>query len=755
MKKLFILLLTVVMLVSFGMMVACKPEEPEDEVPTVSKFMINGFNEYDDIAFTYLNPKTFYGSFTRNKDKQFIVEGEGSYRYWVKKVHDVYQPNFEMKADRVKTDITDVIEFGMYIHSDADYEFEVVFKCQDATYGEIYKGVQKVVKGANNIVFPVERALLQDTGTAVTYYDLSFIGLKGDTVLYFDNLYATVTTEEIMVKPEVQEVIDEITILKASDRTAVESTYGKYKKLSPNDKKAVYNYKILRTMMLKFWNEDIESAKKQDPNTLVFFGNAFGEGQIKNVSEGVLSYDYVENLCYGNDQGSMKLTFQDVASSWQNMTTTVGGVVLAEGTYIEFYVYNDSDQDKGFEVDWTYPETGYLILKANEWTKISCEAKHLTARGYMVFTGLSETGSGEAPKGALYFSSIKMFNLKDIFEDERTEADDKTVFFFGEEIGQYQVYPQTNIGPDNLSIDTEKKAEGTLKVSVDNSESTSKTKQVELTYDVMDYKFTAGDLVYMDIYVDLVGADFAEIRWDSTHRTRAANKEWSTVVVDASHLVNAENKKLRIYACVYTDTSYDGIQFNGSVYLGKAKAAPASSVVDVNSVSEYTFGSQNIQYLGGEGTGTHGTLGNWTPNDSAYNQVGDKTPIIVANTMRFHLQGSNQARPVLSLKLKNAITLKSNTLIKVTIRGETKSGSDLQFYPFFNGASQGGRNFDNEITQGDYGYKTYTISFNAGWAGTKIDELTFWFNGNNKFNKPNYKLVSISDIIFENVTWNS
>ena len=658
-----------------------------------------------------------------------------------------------MKADRVKTDITDVVEFGMYIHSDADYEFEVVFKCQDATYGEIYKGVQKVVKGANNIVFPVDRALLQDTGTAVTYYDLSFIGLKGDTVLYFDNLYATVTTEEITVKAEVQEVINEITTLKASDRTAVESTYAKYKKLSPEDKKAVYNYKILRTMMLKFWNEDIDNAKKQDPNTLVFFGSSFGEGQIKNVSEGVLSYEYTENLCYGDDQGSMKLTFQNVASSWQNMTTTVGGVVLSEGTYIEFYIYNDSDQEKGFEVDWTYPTTGYLTLKPNEWTKVSCEASHLTARGYMVFTGISETGSGEAPKGAIYFSSIKTFNLKDIFEDERTETDEKTVFFFGEELGQYQVYPQTNVKPENLSIDTEKKAEGTLKVSVDNSQSTSNTKQVELNYDLMDYEFTAGDLVYMEIYVDLVGADFAEIRWDSTHRTRAANKEWSTVVVDAAHLVNAENKRLRIYACVYTETSYDGIQFNGSVYLGKAKAAPATSVVNVNTASEYTFGSQNVKYIGGAGTETHGNLGNWTPNDAAYNQVGDKVPLIINGAMRFYMQGSNQNRPVLSLKLKNAFTIKSNTVIKVTVRGETKTGSELKFYPFNDGASQGARDFDEEFTKGENGYTTYTISFNASWVGDTIDELTFWFNGNNKFSKPNYKLVSILDITFENVTW--
>lgn len=753
MKKILILILTVLMLLSFGAFTACVNLKEENKEPVESIVVLNGFNGYDDVAYTYLNPNTFFGSFTRNKDTKYIVEGKGSYKYYVEDVA-VNQPNFEMKADRVKTNITDVVEFGIYIHSDSALDFEVIFKCQDTTKGTIYTNTQVVKKGVNNIVFPVDRTLIQDTGTAVRYYDLSFSGIKPGTTLYLDNLYAKVTTEEVVVKPEVQEVITGITNLKASDETAVRGVYAKYKALSAQDKAAVYNYKILRAMMTSFWDRDIAAAKEESPDTLVFFDRPCGEGQIKNVSEAVESYEYSETLRHGDDQGSMKLTFKSAAITWNNMTTTVGGVQLPDDAFIEFYIYNDSDQEKGFEVDWTYPTTGYITLPANEWTRIYCEAHHLTARGYMVFVGLSETGSAQVPEGALYFSSIKIYSLVNEMNNYRAKGNENTVFALDNEIGLKQVSPKYNLSDGNFSFDTETKidgTEGTLKVSATLQD--SKYKQVEFYYDVAGYNFGEDDLVYMQVYADLEGADFLEIRWDTTYRTRINNKQWGIVTVDASHLLNAENKCVRLYSCVYTESSYDGINFDGSVYFSEAKAVAKDDIITTSEEGvEYTFGSQQIEYLGGKGRGTFGWIGDWAGgNSTAYNQVGDTQPQIIDGVLRFYMQGGAGSRIAMAMSLKKSFTLKGTSVITITVRGE-KADKGLQM-GFLNANGRGQRTVDAQVVESIDGYTTYTISFNNSWAGETYDEISFWPNGNNSYSKPYFEQVNIADITYTNVTW--
>ncbi len=771
MKKILIFILTIFMLLSFGMLGACNSTEGGssfldklaslnpfgDKKAKESIFIINGFNEYDDIAYTYLNPNTFYGTFTRNKDKQYIVEGEASYKFRVDKV-GVTQPNFEMKADRVKTDITDVVEFGIYIHSNAEYEFEVILKCQDTTYGIIYKGTAKVKKGANNIVLPVDRAILQDTGTAVRYYDISFNGLKGDTVLYLDNFYAKVTTEEVKVKDEVQEVITGITNLTASDRVSAEAIYAKYKKLSSDDRRAVYNYKILRSIMAQFWNADIAEAQKTDSETLLFFDKPFGEGQIKSVSEAVQYYGYTEEMRYGDEDGSMKLTFQSATATWNSITTTIAGASLPEDAMIEFYIYNNSDQKKGFEVDWTYPTTGYLILAPHEWTRVYCEASHLTARGYMVFVGLSKESSAQVPEGSMYFSAIRIFSLENQINSVREQNNQNTVFVFDNELGVKQVSPKYNISDGNISYDTTVKPEGSngsLKVSANLDNSTNK--QIELYYDIAGYNFNEGDLVYMEVYADLQGADFAEIRWgtETSYRTRITNKQWGIVVVEASQLVNTEDKCFRLYSCVYTSSSYDGIDFKGSIYFGKAKAVVADDVVTTSEEGiEYTFGSQGIEYVGGKGRGTFGWIGNWAAgNSNAYNQVGDTQPQIIDGNLRFYMQGGVN-RVAMTMCLKNAFTVTANSTFKVTVRG-AKKNNNVQF-GIIGGTGASGEFIHTtaeSIEELDNGYTVYTFKFSSSWVGKTFDEISFWPNGNNNYAKPYFEQVNIVDIVYENVTW--
>lgn len=758
MRKIALLLLTVLMVFSFSMSVACKPEN-ENGQSKESTILLNGFNEYDDIADIYLNSTSFIGTFSRNKDPQYIVEGKASYKYWVKAVHSVYQPNFEIRAANSKTDITDVTEFGLYVHSSANYEFKVVFKCQGLTKNEIYKGEQTVVQGANNIIFPVEREYLQNTGGAVTYYDISFIGLKGGETLYFDNLYAKITTEEVEVNAEVQVIIDEITQLNAGDRTAVELTYAKYKALAPEAKLAVYNYKILHTMMGQFWAQDIVNAKEQEPEKLVFFDKPYGEGQVKQVSDVVESFDYVQNFGYGTETGSMKLTFRNSSETWNKIILTIAGVQLSEGTVAEFYIYNDSDQIKGLSISWTYPSSGYITLTPREWTKISCDYTHLTRLGELDFVGVTPDGEGQAPEGEMYISAIKTYNIFDLVQGKRTGEDKNTVFFFGDEAGMAQITAKTNLKSSSLTIDKTKKEEGMLKISKDNSASVSKHKQLELDYNLVDYDFSDGDVVVLEMFVDLYDtAKFVEIHWGYTCRTRIANKEWGTVVVEASHLKKnsaGTDFPIRIYAY---DTNFGFVNFSGSIYLGKAKAVAGIDIVTTTENTEYTFGSQQTEYVGGNGkyvtlsNGINCNLG-INPDRNAFNQKGDKSPQIINGAMRFYIGGGDQERPVLTLMPKKVATLQKGAKIHVTIRGEINK---LQFAGWNVDKSKIGHTetcSDPVPVEGSDGYKTYTISYSDSWAGTRFDEFYFFINGNNKLNQPNFILISIIDISYENITF--
>ena len=759
MRKIALLLLTVLMVFSFSMSVACKPKN-ENTQPKESTILLNGFNEYDDIADIYLNSTSFIGTFSRNKDPQYIVEGKASYKYWVKAVHSVYQPNFEIRAANSKTDITDVTEFGMYIHSSADYEFKVVFKCQGNTKNEIYKSEKTVVKGANNIVFPVKREYLQNTGGAVTYYDISFIGLKGGEALYFDNLYAKVTTEEVVVNAEVQTIIDEITNANETDRAAIEATYAKYKALSPEAKLAVYNFKILHTMMVQFWNQDMAEAKQTRPETILFLDKVYGEGQVKSVSDVVESYDYTDSFAYGTEKGSLKLTFRNSSETWNKIIFNIAGMQFKEGTVAEFYIYNDSDQIKGLSISWTYPSRGYITLTPREWTKISCDYTHLTRMGELDFVGVTPDGEGQAPEGEMYISAVNTYNIFDQVQGKRTGDDENTVFFFGEKEGLNQISAKINLTSNNLTIDTEKSENAMLKISKDNSASTSSRKQIEIDYNLVNYEFNEGDIVVMDMYVDLSEeTQFAEIWWGYTNRTRIANKSWGTVVVDAAHL--QENSQgtdfpIRIYAY---DSNFTFVRFNGSVYLGKAKAVASSDIVTTTTQGvEYTFGSQQTEYVGGSGNsvtlsnGINCNLGN-NPDRNAFNQTGDKSPQIINGAMRFYIGGGDQERPVLTLIPKKAMTLNVGAKIHVTVRGVNEEYK-MQFAGWNVDKSKLGHTetCSDGIDQGK-GYVTYTISYSAGWAGTTFNEFYFFMHGNSKLAQPHFNLISIVDITYENVTW--
>ena len=754
MKKLLIAVLTVLMLFSFAMFTACNA--PKEEQSKESIFIINGFNEYDDIARIYLNPNTFFGSFTRNKDANYIVEGKGSYKFWVKSV-GVSQPNFNMKSERIKTDITDVLEFGLYIYSELEQEFSVILTCQDATQGVIYSNTQTIVQGANNIVFPVNRVLLQDTGTAVAYYDIAFSGLKGGTNLYLDNFYAKVTTEEVEVKQEVQTVINEIVNLKASDRTAAEATYAKYKALSPEDRLAVYNYKILRTIMLQFWNADISNAKDLSPNTLAFFDKPYGEGQVKAVSVGVESFGYTESLRYGNEEGSLKLTFKNSSLTWNNMTTTIN-TPLPEDTMVEFYVYNASEQKKGFKVDWTYPSSGFITLQPYEWTKIFCEASNLTARGYMVFTGLTETLSAAAPEGAIYFSSIKAFNAKTQIAEERKGDDANTLLFYDRELGLNQISDVYNVSSSDITLDTSVKMTGesaSVKINVDTTNATNKF--VQFGQDSFGYNFKQGDVVVMYVYAD-VTVDYVVFRFSGNapaYATRVNAKTWTMVVIGGE-----EYKSMT--TCKVDPGTYTGqtVELDGAIYLSKAKVLSKDDVKQINEEGvEYTLGNTTfIKSIEGDQLGSwaggNGDLYSMHSGNANATIHSDVKAYALGGVLRFYRTGNAggnaTGNPYITLTMKEGVTLTKGTTISIKMRGlkqSTHASSDLSMHLFGQNVSNVlGFIGENEKTDAEDGYVIYTFTIPDSMVGRELHSFRIYCATGGGYSKPYYEVLSISDV---------
>lgn len=783
MKKLFILILTILMILSFGAFVACdKPEEETPTEPTISKVLINGFNEYDDIAQTYLNPVTFYGTFTRNKDPQYIVEGKASYKYWVKQV-GVTQPNFNMKAAGVKTDVTDVVEFGFYIYSSADYEFSVILSLQDATETAVYNNTQKVVHGVNNIVFPVNRALLQDVGTAISFYDISFSGLgkQGETVLYFDNFYCMVTTEEVTVKPEVQTVINEIINLKATDRSAVEATYAKYKALSVDDRKAVYNFKILRTMMGQWWSLDIDNAKKDRPETLLFFDKPYGEGQVKEVDIGVESYEWTDKFSKLPEEGSLKVTFKASAATWNGITfsqLTPGD----EGDMIEFYIYNDSDQRKGFKVDWTYPASGFITLAANEWTKIVCEARHLTDRSIIVFTGLTPQTLAAAPEGNLYFSSVKRFNINDQFEEARTGDDADTLLFYDRELGLNQINKGYNVSLDDISITDEVKMTGedaSMKIKVNTK--TAKNKYVTLMHNGYKEAFNAGDMVSMYVYAD-VDVDSVVFRFSSSapaYATRCTKKTWSRVLIPASEYLAKSDCFMIEY--VNYDRTEEG--FEGTIYLSRAKIIPASKIKDIEEVGvEYKIG--NTEFVTsieddqlGSWAGGNGALYSMNSSNENTDIKSDVTPYSIDGVLRFYrtgrAAGAASGQPYITLTLKDSVTIKAGMKITLKIRGlanspalgnkgqenEVKENVLAGFYLFGDTVQSVLPYIDKEQCEraaAEDGYETFTFTvpdvkyYTGEGSNAKSMRIYFGLGSYKKDYYDYYELIEIADVTIKN-----
>ena len=186
MKRILIIMFLAIFSFTLFAFCACNDDEQDKSGDaTESIVLINGFNDWRDVATKfYLDPRVFYGSMTINNDAQYIAEGNGSYKFTVTGT-GANSPRFEMLAGGVKSNITDVTEFGLYVYSNAEYEFSVIISVLGSADNTVFLNKQTVKNGENRLVFPVNRSAIQITGEAVNKYVIAFSGLKGGTELYF------------------------------------------------------------------------------------------------------------------------------------------------------------------------------------------------------------------------------------------------------------------------------------------------------------------------------------------------------------------------------------------------------------------------------------------------------------------------------------------------------------------------------------------------------------------------------------------
>ena len=387
-----------------------KPEESADNI-----VIINGFNDWWDVATKfYLDPQVFYGAMTVNTDAQYIVEGDASYKFTVTGT-GANSPRFEMLAGGVKSNITDVKEFGLYVYSDAEYEFSVIISVLGSADNTVFINKQTVKIGENRLVFPVNRSAIQITGEAVNKYVIAFSGLKGGTELYLDNFYAATTTEKVETKAEITQLITDISNMDRTSRTLVEGLFARYKALGYEDRLGVSNYSALKSAMDKFWLEDLNDAKTADKNILLFFGSPFAEVQIKSGTDGISDCSYVTDKKFDGETGSMRVTLTETSTNWVNFATTAN-ISIDNDPTIQFTVYNESEQIKALCVGWNGPDDSdepYYIIEPNSTITVICKSSDLTKSGIMQICGLSdmELQRACAPEGRLYFSSVQVGNV--------------------------------------------------------------------------------------------------------------------------------------------------------------------------------------------------------------------------------------------------------------------------------------------------------------------------------------------------------
>ena len=413
MKKFLLTVLSILGASCLALGVSCAPTEKPEETQQTDVVVLNGFNGYDDVAVIYLDPATFDGSFKLNQDEKYIVEGNASYKCYISATM-ANQPELKMTASGRKNNITDASQFGLYVYNANDYEFKVIVTAYAGDLA-VYTSYATAQAGANNLIFDINRAVIQSTGKVITDYSIAFSGVRSDSTFYIDNFYVKTTKDAPVITAEAQAVINDIDAL-SNDTTkeTLDAVMNKYIALNANDKQSVVNYERLETLLAPYWLQDLANTREEDSSKLLYFGYPFASVQIDGKTSGVGGYSYSTERAYGDESGSLKVDFAVSPINWVNINTTAK--VLIDEEYIEFYVYNDSDQYKAMCVGWNVPvntnDSEYMILEPNAWTQVWSKSTDLTdsggSSGMFEICGLSDLEDRRAcaPEGSLYFSSV-------------------------------------------------------------------------------------------------------------------------------------------------------------------------------------------------------------------------------------------------------------------------------------------------------------------------------------------------------------
>ena len=415
MKKFLLAVLSVLGVSCLALGTSCLQTEKPEETQQTDAVVLNGFNGYDDVAVIYLDPKTFGGSMKLNEDANYIVEGDASYKCYIETTM-ANQPELKMTASGRKNDITDVSQFGLYVYNASEYEFKVIVTAYAGDLA-VYTSYATVQEGVNNLVFDVNRAAVQAKGKVISDYSIAFSGVRAGSTFYLDNFYVKTTKEAPVITAEAQAVINDIDA-SSNDTTkeTLEAIMDKYIALSASDKQSVANYERLETLLAPHWIKDLAKIREEDSSKLLYFGYPFASVQLEGKTSGVGSYSYSTEKAYGNENGSLKVNFMVSPTNWVNINTSAKTLIDEE--YIEFYVYNDSDQYKAMCVGWHVPvntndkNKNYMILEPNAWTQVWSKSTDLTdsgnSSGAFEVCGLSDLTDRRAcaPEGALYFSSV-------------------------------------------------------------------------------------------------------------------------------------------------------------------------------------------------------------------------------------------------------------------------------------------------------------------------------------------------------------
>ena len=455
-----------------------------------------------------------------------------------------------------------------------------------------------------------------------------------------------------------QAVIDEINALpETATKTQLESVMANYQALAVADKQAVNNYDKLKGLLSTYWSADITAAQTNDPDTLLYFDETFGAGQITKVDNGIASYGYSTEKKYGNQNGSLKVDFTEKApgfmpvKGWMNIYTTATTDI--EEDYLEFYVYNDSDQYKGIALGWIDPSNsgyGYMILTPNEWTKVFCKSSDLTTGmatkdkppqypygGRIQIVAINDlvNRSVREPEGALYFSAVQKYDPSAKVQAARTGADVNTLFFFDRELGIMQA--AASCGSTSYSANTLFDGKGgALKVSFTGEQDESKDAPI-LSLLTCDYQFNEGDYVVFNVKAD-IDAKYLEVRFGTKYGTQCVAGKWTQVIIPASAVQEATTPLLRFYANNEGEnywSQYVKTNVKGDVYITQAKVLSADKVknlaeaetTDTYNIGQTTFVGKMDYY---------GTKGTYLYNNEVYASFYDTNVALVGDTVRFY-----------------------------------------------------------------------------------------------------------------------